>query len=155
MPLDACPWLGKATFGCYNSPMKIYFAGSIRAGRQDSDVYRQLINRLQEFGHVLTEHVGKDLPSTGENLPSADIYERDKGWIDEADVMVAEATQPSTGVGYEIGYAEARGIPVYCLYRQGSERRMSAMIEGNPHCTILHYADPDEVIDRLRNFLEK
>jgi 2'-deoxynucleoside 5'-phosphate N-hydrolase len=134
--------------------MKIYFAGSIRAGRQDADVYRQLINRLQEFCQVLTEHVGTDLPSTGENIPSVDIYERDRGWIDEADIVVAEVTQPSTGVGYEIGYAETHGKPVYCLYRQGAERRISAMVEGNPYCTILRYTDPDEVTDRLKKLLE-
>ena len=38
--------------------MKIYFCGSIRAGRQDADLYARLINQLREYGSVLTEHVG-------------------------------------------------------------------------------------------------
>ncbi len=126
--------------------MKIYFAGSIRAGRQDADIYHQLISRLQDFAEVLTEHVGHDLPSTGENLPVAEIYQRDRDWIDVADVLVAEITQPSTGVGYEIGYAEAKKKPIYCLYRRGGERPVSAMIEGNTSCTLIVYETVDEAI---------
>ena len=37
---------------------KIYFCGSIRAGRQDADLYARLIKLLQGYGTVLTEHVG-------------------------------------------------------------------------------------------------
>jgi len=42
--------------------LKIYFCGSIRAGRQDAELYHRLINQLRTYGEVLTEHVGnKDL----------------------------------------------------------------------------------------------
>ena len=38
--------------------MKIYFAGSIRAGRDDQELYQRLIQSLQYHRQVLTEHVG-------------------------------------------------------------------------------------------------
>jgi hypothetical protein len=38
--------------------MKIYFAGSIRAGRDDSAIYETMITWLRSYGEVLTEHVG-------------------------------------------------------------------------------------------------
>ena len=38
--------------------MKIYFAGSIRGGRDDAEIYSQIIEFLQGYGQVLTEHVG-------------------------------------------------------------------------------------------------
>jgi len=38
--------------------MKIYFCGSIRAGRQDAELYGRLIEQLKAYGPVLTEHVG-------------------------------------------------------------------------------------------------
>lgn len=42
--------------------MQIYFAGSIRGGRDDADLYHRIIEQLQAYGTVLTEHVGaKDL----------------------------------------------------------------------------------------------
>jgi hypothetical protein len=47
---------------------RIYFAGSIRGGRQDVKLYRSLIAHLGEsYGTVLTEHVGlASLQSMGE-----------------------------------------------------------------------------------------
>ena len=39
--------------------MKIYFAGSIRGGRQDVHIYHDIIKQLREgYGEVLTEFVG-------------------------------------------------------------------------------------------------
>jgi hypothetical protein len=38
---------------------KIYFAGSIRGGRDDLALYQRLIAYLQSLGTVLTEHIGK------------------------------------------------------------------------------------------------
>lgn len=37
---------------------KIYFAGSIRAGRNDADLYAKIVAMLRQYGTVLTEHVG-------------------------------------------------------------------------------------------------
>jgi nucleoside 2-deoxyribosyltransferase len=98
--------------------MKIYFAGSIRGGRDDAALYRQIILLLMEYGGVLTEHVG----SAGLVRAGADdwsdefIYARDMAWLAEADAVVAEVTIPSHGVGYEIARAEALGKPVLCLH---------------------------------------
>ena len=38
---------------------KIYFAGSIRGGRVDADLYNRIITYIQRTDIVLTEHVGK------------------------------------------------------------------------------------------------
>ena len=58
--------------------MKIYFAGSIRAGRDDQELYHQLIQGLQRHGQVLTEHVGDPgLTQWGDDGPSDQaIYDR-------------------------------------------------------------------------------
>lgn len=37
--------------------MKVYFCGSIRGGRDDVEVYRRIVQKLQSYGTVLTEHV--------------------------------------------------------------------------------------------------
>ena len=36
----------------------IYFCGSIRGGKQDTMLYKRIIEQLKEYGEVLTEHVG-------------------------------------------------------------------------------------------------
>ena len=59
--------------------MKIYFAGSIRGGRGDKELYYEFINHLTKYGQVLTEHIGdKNLTECGESvLSDENIYNRD------------------------------------------------------------------------------
>ncbi|WP_295746986.1 nucleoside 2-deoxyribosyltransferase [uncultured Limosilactobacillus sp.] len=122
--------------------MKIYFAAAIRGGRQDRQLYQQLINFLVMNKHqqVLTEHIGaKHLTSTSEEqLSDQQIRDRDVKLLKEADLVVAETTQPSLGVGYELGYAERLEIPVIILHRQGPNR-LSAMINGTAFFTNINY----------------
>ena len=137
--------------------MKIYFAGSIRGGREDWAVYQELIENLGRFGQVLTEHVGDpDLPDYGENvLPDEEIFQRDMAWLQEADSIVAEVTTPSLGVGFEIGRAELLGKPVLCLYRQKEGRRLSAMIAGNPKLQVRVYESMEEAVALVEEFLDR
>jgi hypothetical protein len=56
---------------------RIYFAGSIRGGRQDVKLYKSLISHLNEtYGTVLTEHVGlASLQSMGEMNTKVRIHQ--------------------------------------------------------------------------------
>jgi hypothetical protein len=60
-------------------------------------------------------------------------------WISEADILVAEVSTPSIGVGYEIREAEREGKDTICLYRNSSEKKLSAMISGNDKLKIIRY----------------
>ena len=136
--------------------MKIYFAGSIRGGDEDREIYHILIKRLQQFAEVLTEHVGDAaLTDQGEATKSDDeIFQRDVAWINEADVIVAEVTIPSLGVGYELGIGESLGKPVICLYRKRDRRQLSAMIGGNPWFQVQVYQDVDAAVELVREFID-
>ncbi|XP_039595023.1 2'-deoxynucleoside 5'-phosphate N-hydrolase 1 isoform X1 [Polypterus senegalus] len=114
-------------------PLNIYFCGSIRGGRQDVAVYEKLVKALQKYGKVLTEHVSdRAISEKGEDAFNRDkaIHDRDLEWLQEADVIVAEVTQPSLGVGYELGRAVAMNKRILCLFRPSSGRVLSAMIRG-------------------------
>jgi hypothetical protein len=119
--------------------MKIYFAGSIRGGRDDASLYASLISVLGTHGTVLTEHFGASGISTvtGTGKDVAAIYAQDMAWVREADVIVAEVTQPSLGVGYEIAKAEDMGKRILCLYRPAADRSLSAMIAGSAHKNLV------------------
>ena len=82
---------------------------------------------------MLTEHVGSsELTTIGEtNRSDREIFMRDMEWLQSADLVIAEVTTPSLGVGYELGIAEKVKIPVLCLYRPIKGKRLSAMISGN------------------------
>ena len=133
--------------------MKIYFAGSIRGGRDDKEIYESIIAELQTYGEVLTEHVGKvTLSEKGEEQVSEEyIYNRDMEWLREADVVVAEVSTPSLGVGYEISWAEQHK-PVLCLYQKNSHKKLSAMIRGNKHITVWEYQTVNDVQELLKSY---
>ncbi|XP_063489224.1 5-hydroxymethyl-dUMP N-hydrolase isoform X4 [Symphalangus syndactylus] len=101
----------------------LYFCGSIRGGREDRTLYERIVSRLRRFGTVLTEHVAAaELGARGEEAAGGDrlIHERDLEWLQQADVVVAEVTQPSLGVGYELGRAVAFNKRILCLFRPQS-----------------------------------
>lgn len=95
--------------------MKIYFAGSIRGGRSDVKLYEQIIRYLKNFGEVLTEHIGTQSLTKGEDDNNRFVHDRDLKWLASSDVIIAEVTTPSLGVGYEI----AKGVELSkksCVY---------------------------------------
>ena len=119
--------------------MKIYFCGSMRGGRQDAALYARLIEKLKDYGTVLTEHVGSSaLTEFGGDGSNEYIWKRDTDWLRDCDVVVAECTTTSIGVGYELAFAEALGKRVVVLYR-GDPGRLSAMVAGDPHFEIHYY----------------
>ena len=135
--------------------MKIYFAGAIRGGRNDVALYHEMIRYLQSFGTVLTEHVGdRGLTEKGDDGPDDPaIHDRDMAWLSDCDVIVAEVTQPSLGVGYELGWAAALNKPVLCLYRQENGKRLSAMIAGSKAIITAPYCDMDQAREIIRQFI--
>ena len=137
--------------------MKIYFAGAIRGGREDAEFYFNIIHYLEKFGDVLTEHVGStELSEKGEvSRTDNDIFQRDLSWLQSADVVVAEVSTPSLGVGYELGIAEKLKIPVLCLYRPITGKRLSAMINGNEKFQCQAYQGFDGVKTHINNFLKQ
>ncbi|XP_076600003.1 5-hydroxymethyl-dUMP N-hydrolase isoform X2 [Chaetodon auriga] len=106
--------------------MKVYFCGSIRGGRDDVHVYRRIVEKLRSYGTVLTEHVSSSqLSDRGEDATAAGdraIHDRDVDWLRQSDVIVAEVTQPSLGVGYELGRAVDMKKKIFCLFRPSSGR---------------------------------
>lgn len=133
--------------------MKIYFAGSIRGGREDKELYKEIVQLLSRHGTVLTEHIAdKNLTEIGETLDSRKIYERDMDWLIEADFIVAEVTTPSLGVGYEIAKAENMARRILCIYRNNGIKKLSAMIDGNPNITKREYTTVEDLEQVFNDF---
>lgn len=126
--------------------MNIYFAGSIRGGRSYAPLYNQIINYLQQYGVVLTEHIGASkVHELEKNKSDVEIYEQDMNWLKQSDVVVADVSVPSLGVGYEIGYAASVGKKILCLYHKESTFTLSAMITGDGFIKHIEYRDFDDI----------
>lgn len=136
--------------------MRIYFAGSMSGGRQQAYLYPGFIEELSKHGEVLTEFVGDlDFTRMGERdaTPEA-IYQRDVDFINRCDVMVADVTVPSLGVGVETALASMQDKPILALYQPGKSRKLSAMIAGNPYVTVREYQSREEAITAIGHYFE-
>jgi nucleoside 2-deoxyribosyltransferase len=132
--------------------MKLFFAGSIRGGGGYGKVYRRIIALLSSHGEVISEHpYDNGSPKKEKGNADSTIYTRDTETIRLSDLVFAEVSHPSIGVGYEIAFAESIGIPVIALYHGGSEHRLSAMISGNKKIVTLTY----DTFEELSSLLDK
>jgi nucleoside 2-deoxyribosyltransferase len=136
--------------------LNIYFSCSITGGRNDQRVYQLITELLLAFGHeVPTAHLAdENVSELEEGLSPELVYQRDTHWVEACDVLVAEVSTPSHGVGYEIALALSLNKPVLCCYRKGT--RVSKILTGNtaPGFFQFAYSTDDELRQGWRNFLE-
>jgi len=64
-------------------------------------------------------------------------------------------TNPSLGVGYELGVAEKLGKPVLCLYKDSNDKtKLSAMVSGNQKFRTFLYHDLDQAKEEIVSFID-
>src|ERR1700712_4641010 len=90
--------------------MTIYLACTVRGDRGGLLAGRVICGRLQQHRHqVLTTHLLADDVETAEaTITESEVYRRDLQWLTACDVLVAEASGSSYGVGFEVGYVLGR-----------------------------------------------
>ena len=129
--------------------MQIYLACTVRGDRGAVAALRSLVASLEDAGHtILTKHLLEDNVDRAESAPSERaVYERDITWLDACDVLIADASGSSFGVGFEVGYVLGRSDRtdqrVVLLYRADRRDQISRLIVGNghPRCETLPYQD--------------
>lgn len=141
--------------------MNIYLACTVRGDRGGLAAVRVLAELLERRGHtVMTRHLLADDVETAEAaLSEQDVFERDVRWLDAADLLIAEASGSSFGVGFEVGYVLGRSEHtrgrVVLLYDASRASHVSRLITGNTHaaCTTYRYRDADDMIGFIGRLL--
>lgn len=67
------------------------------------------------------------------------------------DLVIADVSIPSHRVGIELGWAEMLGIPIVCIYKEGSQYSSSLSIVCNK---FLMYTDKVNMIEDITGLLE-
>ncbi|HOJ00379.1 MAG TPA: nucleoside 2-deoxyribosyltransferase [Anaerolineaceae bacterium] len=136
--------------------MQAYFSCSITGGRTEQHIYQQIVDHLIERKwRVPTAHLAESgVPDEEGMIDPRVVYERDVRWVLESDLLIAEVSTPSHGVGYEIALAEMNKKPVFCCYRKG--KKVSKMILGNenPIFCVYAYEGIDDLLKVLDEFLD-
>lgn len=141
--------------------MYIYLACTVRGDRSAIAISRALADAVEGMGHrVLTRHLLTDDPDVDEGaLTERAVYERDVRWLEACDVLIAEASGSSYGVGFEVGYVLGRSAHtrqrVLLLYDALRRSRVSRLIVGNTHpaCTTYPYRDRSDLLRFVQVFL--
>ncbi len=139
--------------------MTIYLACTVRGDRGGVLAGRAICERLQRHGHrVLTTHLLADNVETAESqITETEVFRRDLEWLAACDLLVAEASGSSYGVGFEVGYVLGRaatsGQRVILLYDTARRDQVSRLITGNDAaaCTTFGYGS----IEELTAFIDK
>ena len=87
------------------------------------------------------------LPHEPENLDTDAKTE-----LEHTDILVAEASYPSTGQGIELAQAEAAGVPIVCFYKEGAKPSGSLRFVTSE---IIEYKDTEDMFTKLSARLRK
>ncbi len=142
--------------------MKLYFCGSVRGDANHKEFYKQIIPWLErEYGEVLDRSIIDDDPlELGSTVKYSDdldeqVFLCDYNRITNADVVIADITAPSFGVGAEIIIAvKILRKPLLAIYKEGTTT--SEYIKGavKVHGGIISaYLDTDDAKRVVRHFL--
>jgi nucleoside 2-deoxyribosyltransferase len=139
----------------------IYLACTVRGDRGAIAAVRSVADFLERQGHsVLTRHLLTDDVDDAESAMSEqDVFERDMRWLVAADLLIAEASGSSFGVGFEVGYvlgrAEQTGQRVLLLHHASRRAHISRLVTGNSHprCTLYAYRDTGDLLVVVGRFL--
>lgn len=141
--------------------MNIYLACTVRGDRAAIGAARALADAIEGLGHaILTRHLLEDDADRREGaLTERQVFERDLEWLEASDVLIAEASGSSYGVGFEVGYvigrADRTGQRVLLLYDVRRRPLVSRLIAGNTHpaCTTYPYRSVEDLLQFVRVFL--
>jgi nucleoside 2-deoxyribosyltransferase len=118
--------------------------------KRDLDKAQLLLKTIEDMGHrVISRWVTS--PDLGYTLTPREVFERDVKGVKESDILVAEISEPSHGVGMEIMLAYMQRKKIVCTFIKGSA--VSRMIRGLPEAFLIEYASEDEAVEKLGKLL--
>lgn len=120
--------------------MKIYIATALtHVPREMFESYTSFIHlvasELKTNGHDVRYALVNSDPQLAEK-PVSDrarlCYIWDRKMVEESDLVIADASFPSTGLGIELQIAESRGIPIILCFKDYGSNMAKPVVYENP-----------------------
>lgn len=131
--------------------MKVYLAVPIIANRQ--------LEKAKTIGRVI-QSLGYELISTwvtnenpGFSFPASYVFERDLRGVKNCDVIVAEVSRGSHGVGMEVMAAYLCRKQIIFIQEQNA--KVSHMLLGVPDALLLTYDSIEDIEEKLTTALRQ
>ena len=121
--------------------MKIYFAHPRHGFDYEKELYQPIrssaLNKRYEI--ILPHETDREAVSSKEIIKICDL-------------LCAEVSNAATGVGIEIGWANASDKPILCFYKKGSDISGSLKYVARE---VIEYKDVGDFIVKLDEFLKR
>ncbi len=128
--------------------LKVYVSVPIIRNR-NLIVARAIASVVTELGHeVVSKWVLEDI-----HVDDINIFERDTEGVRSSDILIADVSSPSTGVGMEIMLAYMLGKPIFVVAKRGS--RISRMLLHMKGKKLIEFSKVNELREMLKNELIK
>ena len=116
--------------------MKIYVA---HASDYDyiNEIYKPIREDLELGKHEII------LPHEEDNY----IHNRD--YYNNFDLAICEVSNPSTGLGIELGFLYDSNIKIICFYKENYSKSLLAITKD-----IVKYSDKEDFINKIKEFIE-
>jgi nucleoside 2-deoxyribosyltransferase len=127
---------------------KIYLAVPI-INYYNKDLTKRLADLILELGFELSSPwvlSGMDI-----DISPKEVFVRDTMGVKSSDIILAEVSKPSHGVGMEIMLAYMEGKRIILLAKK--DVKLSALLEGIKDAVIIRYEDEEELWEKLRKEL--
>src|SRR3989339_1348596 len=138
--------------------INVYFTASASHNGELIPYYKKILDfiKINSVNIVSGEQVtDRKLLDDDKKLTAEQIYNREKFFIGEADVVIAEASKPSLGVGSEIVYALSQDKPILVLVMAGYEDKISPMVTGNPSENLyIEYYKKEDYKNIIKRFIK-
>ena len=135
--------------------MNIYVSGSIYGGTQKIDTYKLMIEELEKYGVVVDKQIADPNTIANEEFQTdEEIFQDLEEKLINADIVFAEVSVPSLGVGYELGFADKLGKKIIAIYDENYTKKVSTMIRGNKRIKLIPYRDINEIFNQLGDLLK-
>lgn len=130
--------------------MKVYLAVPLVSNRSIGRA-RLMAKAIRDSGNVVASPWNLD-PMEVSSPSAVNVFDRDRAGSENADVMVADVTNPSTGVGMEVMAAYKAGRRIILVSQRG--RRISKMLEDMDRKERLEYNEESEIYEGLLRMLQ-
>jgi len=120
--------------------MKIYF-GHSKSFDFKNELYKPIReSALSRNHHIIFPHEKSDLPTNS------------KDFLKTCDLVIAEISYPATGLGIELGWADAFNVPIFCLYKTGCHVSNSAKLLTE---NFIEYMDSKDMVEKIEEFINR
>lgn len=122
--------------------MKAFFI-SDRSDRQTLERFKLVTKSFNDLGVTIDESQLKRTPEE-DSANFEEAYKQNMKSLKNADVLVAEVTNLSSGIGFLISAALSQKKPVLTLFHKGSQKRPSTMLKGSSSNKLMFFREYDD-----------